>query len=304
MTNCAPVWRPFLFLFLAIFLAGCSQFKRDEFADEKDPHFLEGERRESGLDWDGAIQAYDLALHSNPNNAAAHLELGILYGEKKNDFATAVYHYQKHLTLYTNSPRREAVLQQIAFCKGELAKTHAVGLPNRDVQRELEKLMAANDAYRKRIAQLEAELSRGPRYITNFVTNFYKVPDFSQEKSRSLTQPATLVEAPQAQAVERDDEPKEVEKPRPSTRQERTTTASSDRPRTSRTQSTRNTANSARSTPSAAPETRARTHVVRPGDTLARIAQRYGVSVAKLRAANPAAAKGTRAGQTLVIPPK
>ena len=299
MTNCAPVWRPFLFLFLAISLVGCSQFKRDEFADEKDPHFLEGERRESGLDWDGAIQAYERALQSNPNNAAAHLELGILYGEKKNDFATAVYHYQKHLTLYTNSPRREAVLQQIAFCKGELAKTHAVGLLNRDVQRDLEKLMTANDAYRKRIEQLEAELARGPRYITNYVTNFYKVPDFSQEKSKSLTQPATLVETPQQEMVQRDDPPQRVERPRNPTGQRRSD-PDSDRLRP-RTQTARNSSSSGRE--QAAPAAR-RTHVVRPGDTLARIAQRYSISVAELRAANPSAAKGTRAGQTLVIPAK
>jgi LysM repeat protein len=301
MTKCAPVWRPFLLLLLAISLVGCSQFRRDEFADEKDPHFLEGERRESGMDWDGAIQAYERALQSNPNNAAAHLELGILYGEKKNDFATAVYHYQKHLTLHTNSPRREAVLQQIAFCKGELAKTHAVGLLNRDVQRDLEKLMTANDAYRKRIEQLEAELARGPRYITNYVTNFYKVPDFSQEKSKSLTQPATLVETPQREIVQRDDPPQRVDTRRNPTGERRSDPSDLDRPRP-RTQTAGNSASSGRA--ESAPATRARTHVVRPGDTLARIAQRYNVSVAELRAANPSAAKGTRAGQTLVIPAK
>ena len=301
MTNCAPVWRPFLFLFLAISLVGCSQLKRDDFADEKDPHYLEGERRKGGFDWDGAIQAYERALQSNPQNAAAHLELGILYGEKKNDFATAVYHYQKHLTLNTNSTRREFVLQHIAFCKGELAKTHAIGLPNRDVQRELEKLMAANDTYRKRIAALEAELARGPRYITNVVTNFYKVPDFSQEKSKSLTQPATLVEAPQPAVVERDDPPPRAETARNPNGQGRGPSSNVERPRTVRPQTGGNPTPSSRAETSA---TRARTHVVRPGDTMVAIAQRYGVSLAELRAANPSSARGARAGQTIVIPAK
>jgi|SRR5688572_14161300 len=302
MTNCAPVWRPFLFLFLAISLLGCSQLKRDDFADEKDPHFLEGERRESGYDWDGAIQAYERALQSNPNNAAAHLELGILYGERKNDFATAVYHYQKHLTLNTNSTRREAVIQQIAFCKGELAKTHAAGLPNRDVQRELEKLMAANDAYLKRIAALEAELARGPRYITNVVTNYYKVPDFSQEKSKALTQPATLVEAPQREVVQRDDPPPRAETSRNPSGQGRGPTPSSERAETPRTQRAGNSTSSGRGQPASA--TRTRSHVVRPGDTMAAIAQRYGVSLAELRAANPSSTRGAKAGQTIVIPAK
>ncbi len=299
MTNCAPVWRPFLFILLAISLVGCSQLKRDDFADEKDPHYLEGERRKGGYDWDGAIQAYERALQSNPNNAAAHLELGILYGERKNDFATAVYHYQKHLTLNTNSTRREFVLQHIAFCKGELAKTHAVGLPNRDVQRELEKLVAANDAYKKRITALEAELARGPRYITNVVTNFYKVPDFSQEKSKSLTQPATLVEQPQREVVENDDPPPRTESSRNSSGQGRTASSNSERTQAPRTQRAANSA-----PPGSAATTRTRSHVVRPGDTMAAIAQRYGVSLAELRAANPSSARGAKAGQTIVIPAK
>ena len=304
MTNCAPVWRPFLFLFLAISLLGCSQFKRDEFADEKDPHYLEGKRREKGFDWDGAIEAYERALQSNPNNASAHLELGILYGERKNDFATAVYHYQKHLNLFTNSPRREVVLQQIAYCKGELAKTHAVGLLNRDVQRELEKLMAANAAYKKRIEALEAELARGPRYITNTEIKYVKVPDFTQEKSRALTEPATLVDPPPQQRAEpqpqREDPPAQrAERPRPNPQQERAAAQERPRPRTGN----GGTASSGRQTPAAA-EARARTHTVKPGETLNVLARRYGVSAAKLRAANPGIARGTRAGQTIVIPAK
>ena len=49
-----------------------------------------------------------------------------------------------------------------------------------------------------------------------------------------------------------------------------------------------------------APETRV--HVVRSGDTLSEIGERYGVSVSKLRAANGLRGNNLRIGQRLVIP--
>ena len=49
-----------------------------------------------------------------------------------------------------------------------------------------------------------------------------------------------------------------------------------------------------------APETRV--HVVRSGDTLSEIGERYGVSVSKLRSANGLRGNNLRIGQRLVIP--
>src|SRR5688500_18001068 len=165
MTSGAPAWRLFLFLFLALSLIGCSQLKRENVDDEKDPHFLEGKRRLGGMDWDGAIESFERALQSNPNNAAAHRELGILYSERKNDHAGAIYHYQRHLKLQPESPMGQIITQHINFSKRELAKTDSFSV-DRNVQAQLEKLSMTNDALRKKIEILEAQLSRGPQYIT------------------------------------------------------------------------------------------------------------------------------------------
>ena len=308
MTKCAPAWRLFLFLFLAISLAGCSQLKRSGVADEKDPHFIDGKRRVSGMDWDGAIQSFERALQSNPGNAAAHLELGIIYDKRKNDFATAIYHYQKHMKLHANSRNADYVTQQIAFCKRELAKTHSYTSVSRDVQRELEKLTMANVQQGKRIEFLEAELNRGPRYITNYVTNFVKMPQFEQQGSRHLTQPAQIVDPP-----ERDTTPDPDPEPpaRPTERSSKTANSDSrsgsvlrntSSPRNTQTRRSRSEA--ARSTPVLSSPKIKTVHTVRPGDTLQAVANHYGLSATELRAANPGLGSGTRSGQKINIPAK
>lgn len=305
MTKCAPVWRLFLLLFLGLSFVGCSQFKRSEFADEKDPHYLEGKRRQSGMDWNGAIQSFERALQSNPNNAAAHLELGLIYGEKKNDHAAAIYHYERHLKLYTNSPRQDAVITRIGFSKRELANSHAFALVGRDIQPQLERLTRTNEIYKKRIDYLEAELARGPRYITNYVTNFVTV-DTNQQNSRALTRQTVIVDPPTRRVEpEVEDEPEPV-KPR------NTVSSGSSGTRNGGTTARQPQAQS-RATPSAEParqtaaasSTRANTvHTVRPGETLAVLARRYGVTTAELRAANPGLGSGTRAGKKITIPRK
>ena len=311
MTKCAPVWRLFLFLFLALSLVGCSQFKRSEFADEKDPHYLEGKRRQSGMDWNGAIQSFERALQSNPNNAAAHLELGLINGEKMNDHAAAIYHYERHLRLYTNSPRREAVIDRIGYSKRELASSHAYAVVGRDIQPQLERLTRTNEIYKKRIDYLEAELARGPRYITNYVTNFVTV-DTTQQSSKALTRQTVIVDRPTPEVEpEVEDEPEPV-RPRDTVASGRsgsrnggTTTR---QPQTQQQTQRRVTPAAESSAPrqaAAASSKRASTvHTVRPGETVAVLAQRYGVTAAQLRAANPDLGKGTRAGQKITIPKK
>jgi LysM repeat protein len=301
MTSGAPAWRLFLFLFLAFSFVGCSQLKRGNADDEKDPHVMEGKRRLAGRDWDGAIESFERALQSNPNNAAAHRELGILYYEHKNDYPAAIYHYQRHLKLQPESPMAQVITQHIHFSKQELAKTDSYTPVPRDVQRELEKLSMTNDVLRKRVEFLEAQLSRGPQYITNYVTNYVKLPQFEHGGTRSLTQPAQIVDRP----AEEESAPREAAAP-DSTRRETTQAA-----RGNRDDGRQSRGSAARNTPSTTvrkaetPVTKTATvHTVRPGETMDVLARKYGVSVADLRAANPGSARGVRSGQKINIPAK
>jgi LysM repeat protein len=285
MISSAPGWR--LSLLLILILSGCSQFKRSSLEDEKDPHFIEGKKRVNALDWDGALRSFERALQSNPNNAAAHLELGIIFDQRKNDFIPAMYHYQKHLVLRTNSPMAEVVNQNLIACKRELAKTVSYAIVTREVHRDLERLANTNAVFKQRIEMLEAEIGRRPQYVTNHVTNFVAVPQFDPRSSARLTQPTQLVDPP---VPEQTSAPPvvqaRVEPSRPPQNQQRTAA-----------QPTTRSGQSATRT-----EAIRTVHTVRPGETLASLARRYGVSMQALQAANPGAQRGVRAGQQIKIP--
>ncbi len=256
---------------------------------------MEGQKRAKRLDYDGAIQSFERALQANPNNASAHFELGLLYEEKKNDPISALYHYHKHLTLRTNSSAATMAKQRIMDCTRDLVKTAQFAIGPRDLQRDLERFAETNSLLKARVEFLNAELSRRPQYITNYVTNFVGVPVEQQRSSSRLTQATQLVSPPATS---------ERSVPEPSPRTETPPVAA--KPSPTKPSSTRR--------PSTTPERRApesvvaqstatrTTHTVRPGETLASLASRYGVSLQALKAANPGAAGGVRSGQKINIP--
>jgi LysM repeat protein len=175
-----------------------------------------------------------------------------------------------------------------------------------------------NEVYARRIHALESELARGPRYITNVVTNFVAMPDLDRKGGGGLTRPTTIVEAPEpeqpvvetpraAPAERARSKPPEETRVASSTREEASRESSGQRNtrEASRAAAQRNNAPTASRTTPAPSSSRVRTvHTVKPGDTLARVAQTYGVSVSDLRAANPGLGSGARAGQKINIPNK
>jgi tetratricopeptide (TPR) repeat protein len=137
---------------------GCSP--GDSHADEeKDPHFQRGRALASSQEFKQAADEFEKALESNPRSAAAHFELGWLYDTKVNDFAAAIYHYQKHLEFEPESPRAALVKDRIRGCKEELAKTE-FSLPNgRNWQKDVDRLTAENSALKQQVESLRSQLA-------------------------------------------------------------------------------------------------------------------------------------------------
>ena len=142
----------------ALGASGCFPAGNGLVDEEKDPHFLAGKARYNSMDYEGAIEAFERALASNPNSAAAHLQLGFLYEEKKGNFGAAIYHFEKHLELRPESNVAEPVKQRVTACKLELAKTVPFALVNAQVQDELRKLHETKAALLATIDQLKAQL--------------------------------------------------------------------------------------------------------------------------------------------------
>jgi tetratricopeptide (TPR) repeat protein len=139
-------------LCLALCCGGC--IPADSHLDEeKDPHFQHGRNLVNGQDFKGAVEEFEKALETNPRSAAAHFELGWLYENKVNDYAAAIYHYQRYLQLQPDSDRSQAidVKERIRGCKQQLANSE-FPLPNsQNLQREVDRLTAENLLLRQQL---------------------------------------------------------------------------------------------------------------------------------------------------------
>ncbi len=139
-------------------LGGCFQAE-NHLDEEQDPNFQRGRNLASSQDFKGAAQEFEKALETNPASAAAHFELGWLYDTKLNDYAAAIYHYERHLLLQPDSKRAALVKERIRGCKQELANSE-FPLPNtRNLQREADRLNAENLLLKQQVETLKNQLA-------------------------------------------------------------------------------------------------------------------------------------------------
>ena len=130
---------------------------RDE---EKEPYFLAGKSRVNSMDYQGAIESFEKALEVNPQSAAAHFELGLLYETKASDPAAAIYHYERYLKLSPNSSKEDTVKTRILACKQQLAESVSLGPVTERQQREFEQVLAKNKQLQEKLEQWQAYAAR------------------------------------------------------------------------------------------------------------------------------------------------
>jgi len=147
-----------VFLLAAIGLTGCFPGGDNRQDEERDPHFQRGRDLVNSQEFTAAVDEFEKALDTNPRSAAAHYELGWLYDTKINDYAAAIYHYQRHLALATNSPHAQLVRERIRGCKLELASTE-FPLPNSQALQQ--QVFALTEENRLLKQQLEEARNRG-----------------------------------------------------------------------------------------------------------------------------------------------
>ena len=144
-------------ILIAAGLCGCAPDSGNQADEETEPHFLNGRKLASQMDYDGAVEAYEKAVEVNPHSAAAHFELAWLYEGKENDPAAAIYHYERFLKLAPNSGKAEVAQAHINNCKLALAETASAIAPiSASVQRDLEKLLQENKELKTELTQLQA----------------------------------------------------------------------------------------------------------------------------------------------------
>jgi LysM repeat protein len=281
MSKWPACWRVILILLVSGIFSGCLPTGDSPTDEEKDPNFIEGRNYQNAMDYKGAIEAFERAARANPRNAAAHLELGLLYQDRMGDYESAIYHYKKHLELRPKSEYADAIKPRISACRMEIGKTVQFGVVTREVHRDLEKM--TNDLALLKLAneQLRMQAAAKPMVVTQwvkyFVTNYVRVTNEVARYAPTSAPVATNTYSARTNAPAPRVGAGVVEK------------------RTAAPAVTQ-----ARVTPLPAQK---KTYVVRSGDTMAQVARRFNVSLPRLEAANPGVEpKRVRAGQTLTIP--
>ena len=260
-----------LAVLLCALVNGCTPPSQSQLEEEKEPHFIEGKRALTTMDYRGAIDEFEKAVEANPRNASAHLELGLLYERQdlEPDPAAAIYHYQQYLKLRPNSDKAEAVQGHVMNCKQDLAKA-VLPLPTSpSVQHDLEQLILTNKQLRVEVDQWRAwyaaqQTNRQAQSATPVI-----------QPTATATQAVQMVESRTPQVIRSNSAP------------------------------TGQTGSSHNSQPGYTPyvSATARTYIVQPRDTLASISRKFNVKLDSLAAANPGVdAKRLKPGQTLNIP--
>ena len=145
----------------------------------------------SALDYKGAIDCFERAVEENPRSALAHFELGVLYDQHENDYAAALYHYNKALKLRPTGYPSDNIRQRIPACKQELIKADSLAVINPTVLRETERLREENQMLRKQVDSLQAYISGRPQVVHAAPAPAPAPTNYAGLRSTAATAPAS-----------------------------------------------------------------------------------------------------------------
>lgn len=245
---------PLLIGALLVGLVGCSDSDRFTYATETDePNYREGHSLLKAGRRQEALTAFLKVIDKRRDDAPeSHLEVGLLYVQHINDPLSAIYHFRKYLAQRPNSPQAPLVRQRIDAAIREFARTIPAQSLELQAQRvdliaTLDRLKQENESLKQQLA--EARASGGSAMPASPAPS----------STRATSEPAD-----NSLSFSIDTQPIVRTRPAPSTPTR--VTPSSPAP------AQKATTPSLRLTPSAAP---GRTHIVRPGDTLSKLALQY-----------------------------
>lgn len=164
-------------------LWGCTPAGKTPVDQESEPHFLEGKKLMSQMDYAGAADAYEKALEDDPQSAPAHFELACLYEGPEKDPAAAIYHYERFLRLSPNSGKADVARAHINICKLALAESSSAIAPiTASAQKDLNKLLAEN-------VELQSELAQWQAYYQSHMALFGSNPPVQNVPTNYGTKP-------------------------------------------------------------------------------------------------------------------
>ena len=148
---------------LVLGLAGCGDTERLSYATEADePAYRDGTALlKSGRKQEALSSFLKVIAKRGDDAPESHLEVGLLYLQHINDPLSAIYHFKKYLALRPNSPQAPLVKQRIDAATRDFARTlPAQPLENQlqrvDLVATLERFKQENESLKRELADLKA----------------------------------------------------------------------------------------------------------------------------------------------------
>ncbi len=330
-SDCARV---LLVLAFCLGLAGCSGFLDGSGDGEEDVNITRARSQVAAYNYDAAIALLEKAIEANPQQVKAHWELGLIYYQYVTNYPAAIYHFEKVLAINPKWQHAASARSFIDVSTTELAKKAPPGPQSPRVQaiiddlsgkvlnlnKEIARLKEQLQAQQTLVQQLTVERSQLWQQIRTLQAAAQASAQAAAQATAQANAQAAALAAAQAAAQ------RAAAQPRPAAPAPAPSGTSNLVQRPASPSGLANTGGTSvlpsRQAPTATvgvpraqapapqvlraqipPPAKAKTHLVRPGDTFVSIAGRYGVGLRDLQAANPAIEpRRLKAGQTLKLP--
>jgi len=151
-------WRALIPLCGCLWLCGCFPPAESGADEERNPLLTEARAKKAAYNFEGAVTTLEKALEANPRLGPAHWELGLLFYENLNDYAAAIYHFEKLLKLRPQWRHARTARQFIDICKIELAKSAPPIPQTPQIQRLIDNLTAKQMELTRENTQLKEKL--------------------------------------------------------------------------------------------------------------------------------------------------
>jgi len=182
--------------------AGCGRGDGYALTEQDEPSFRRGESLMRENRMDEALLAFENVVDSRRDAPESHLELGRIYMDHVKDPVSSIFHFRKYLELRPDSDMSKQVLQLIESAKKDFARSlpgDPLGehIDRLDLLDKLEKLRAQNEALRRNVAILQADLERARRSAATSATSSASYTQNTQQAPASFVPQAAPVRTAQ-----------------------------------------------------------------------------------------------------------
>jgi LysM repeat protein len=130
---------------------------------EKDPHFVRARAKNQNRLYKDAQILFEKALRANPNNWAAHKDLGIMYynnNTKSEDWPAAIYHFRKFIALNPRHGLADDAKGYIDSLIVKIAQDVNLGSIDQSVHAQLLAYQNQNEELKKQVERLKLQLAQ------------------------------------------------------------------------------------------------------------------------------------------------